>query len=307
MLPVGELAALATAVSWTGSSLFFGYASRRVGGAPVNLFRICAAVPVLVVLHAILAGTVWPGELSERRVLLLAASGIVGLVLGDLGYFHALAILGPRISSVLMATWPSMALLLGWITAGEVPAGREVLGIAMTTLGVALVLLRAREGSAWSGVLTPRRRLLGILGALCGALGQAAGVALARPALQAGPDLPAGALPIAATLVRMTAAAVTVLLLALAQRRLSQFALVVRGGALRHTLLGTLFGPIVGIWLSMVAVQQAQRTGTAAALMALSPLFMMPVARFAYGAHIGWFGFSGTLLTVAGAVVLVAG
>ncbi len=52
MQNLGEAAAIATALCWTGSSLFFGYAGRRVGSLAVNQFRILVAVPVLL-----LAGT----------------------------------------------------------------------------------------------------------------------------------------------------------------------------------------------------------------------------------------------------------
>jgi drug/metabolite transporter (DMT)-like permease len=305
MQNLGEAAAIGTALCWTGSSLFFGLAGRRVGSLPVNQFRILVAVPVLLGLQVAVAGELWPVHLPMDRFALLCASGLVGLVFGDLGYFHALAVIGPRISSVLMATWPAMAMTLAWATAGERPAGAEVAGLLLTTAGVVLVLLRAREGSAWNATLTVRQRALAVGGALLGACGQALGVALSRPAMRPGPDLPDGVEPVTATFVRLLAAGLGIMLLGLLQGRPGAFLQVVRGGALRATLLGTLFGPVVGIWLSMVAILHASSAGTAAALMATTPLFMMPVARFAYGARVGWLGLVGTLLVVGGAALLL--
>ncbi len=306
MLHLGEYAAIGTAMCWTGSSLFFGLASRRIGGLPVNQFRILLAVPLLALLHLLAAGAVWPA-LPTDRLLQLGASGIVGLVLGDMGYFYALAVIGPRIGSVLMATWPAMALLLAWATLGETPVSVELLGMLITGLGVMLVLLRGREGSAWNADLTPLRRTLAILGALLGALGMAGGFALARPAMQPGPDLPDGVSGIAATQVRMTAACLGIFLVALLRRQGAAFLAVPRDRlALRHTLIGMLFGPLLGVWLCMIAVRHAESTGTAAALMATTPIWMMPVSRLVYGARIGWVGLLGTLVTVAGAVLLLA-
>ena len=68
---------------------------------------------------------------------------------------------------------------------------------------------------------------------------------------------------------------------------------------------GTAFGPVGGVWLSMVALAHAP-VGLAATLMGLTPLFMMPVARWSYGARIGWLGALGTLLAIAGVAWLLA-
>jgi drug/metabolite transporter (DMT)-like permease len=38
--------------------------------------------------------------------------------------------------------------------------------------------------------------------------------------------------------------------------------------------------------------------------MATTPIFMMPIAALLYGARIGWLGGIGTVLAVAGAVLL---
>lgn len=303
---LGELAAVGTALCWTGSSLFFGLASRRVGGLGVNQLRILAAVPALLLLHLLVQGSLWPADLPADRFRALCLSGIVGLVLGDIGFFYALAVIGPRISSVLMATWPSMALLLAWLLAGEAPAGQELGGVLLTMAGVVLVLLRAREGSAWNAHLTPRRRALAVLGALAGALGQAGAVVLARPAMAVGADLPDGVAPLSATLVRMTAACVGIFAVGLLRGRALAFRGVLADGrASAAAAAGTVFGPIVGVWLSMTAVRFAHGTGAAAALMATTPIWMMPVAWLVYRARIGWLGAVGTVLTVGGAGLLL--
>ncbi|MBK8096408.1 MAG: hypothetical protein IPK26_04830 [Planctomycetes bacterium] len=80
----GELAALCTALCWSGSSLLFALATRRVGGLAVNQFRLLLAVPFLLGLHVLLLGRVWP-ELPGDRLWLLSASGLAGLVVGDIG------------------------------------------------------------------------------------------------------------------------------------------------------------------------------------------------------------------------------
>jgi drug/metabolite transporter (DMT)-like permease len=304
---VGELCALATALCWTGSSLSFAVASRRAGGLPTNQFRLLAALPVLLALVLLSTGSAWPGDAPTDRIALLAASGLIGLVLGDLGFFHALATIGPRLGSVVMAAWPAIAVVAA-LPLGETADAAMLAGIALSMAGVVLVLLRSREGSAWRPGLSRTQWWTGLAGALLGAIGQALGVVLAKRGMAPVADGGAGVDPLPATLVRMTAAALGLQLVAFADRRPLALAAVVRDRrALAGALLGTAFGPVLGVWLSMVAVRHAAQTGVAAALMATTPIFMMPVARIAYGARIGWLGMAGTVLVVAGAAQLVLG
>jgi drug/metabolite transporter (DMT)-like permease len=300
----GELAALATAICWTGSSLFFALATRRAGGIPTNQFRLLAAVPCLLVLHQVLLGTLWPG-LSGERLGLLVASGLAGLVIGDIGYFYALGAIGPRLGSVLMATWPAMATAITWAFLGDRPSLAMAAGIVVTMGGVVLVLLRGRDGVAWNADLAPGKRNLAMAGALLGALGQAVGSVLVGAAAAPGADAPAGVPGLSCALVRMVAAAVGITLVALLQGQgFAWRAVVVDRRALGAALGGMVFGPVLGVWLSMVALAHA-RIGIAATLMATTPVFMMPVARFVYGARIGFLGAVGTVLAVLGVGLLM--
>lgn len=300
----GEIFALATALCWAGSSMSFAYASRAVGGLPVNHFRLFVAVPVLALLAWLLTGQWWPSHVAEDRVLLLVMSGLVGLVLGDIGFFHALAVLGPRVSSVVMSCWPALTVVIE-MARGHVPTAWVVLGILTTVLGVAIVLLRSREGTSWNPGMTRRQWATGFAGAVIGALGQAGGVVLARAAMANGPDLPDGLSPLQATVVRMAAAAVGMQCVAAVHRRPLALARVCRDRrVVGAALLGALFGPIVGVWLSMAATHHAHDVGVAASLMATTPIFLMPISIWLYGARIGWLGGIGTVLAVAGAVLL---
>jgi drug/metabolite transporter (DMT)-like permease len=307
-MDAAELAAVAAALCWTFSSLTFGLASREVGAVAVNQFRLFAAVPIMLALHVATFGCLWPQGLEGWRTQWLVLSGLAGLAIGDLGYFYALALVGPRLSSVVQATWPAMAMLMAWGMTGEEPGIRGAVGLALTTFGVVAVVARARDGSSWRPDVTPRMRLLGVLGALVAALGQAGGMAMSRVAMQEGPDLPEGLPPLSATVVRLLAGTLGVVVISLLQRQAGSFRVLLRGGPpMRNTLVGTLFGPVVGIFLSMYATRHASHAGVAAALMSLTPLFLLPVSWIAYRARVTPMAVVGTLLATAGAIVLVSG
>ncbi|MFN3240215.1 MAG: DMT family transporter [Planctomycetota bacterium] len=299
---LGEIAALSTALCWLGSSLAFAVAGREAGAQPLNQFRLYAALPMLCLLGFAMTGAVWPGDASWSRVSLLALSGVVGLVVGDYGYFHSLATIGPRLASVIMALWPACTVGIDALR-GEAPSPEQGLGVLLTVVGVTLVLARSRGGS-WRPDLSRRQWTIGVLGALVGALGQAAGFVMARAAMAPAADLPTGVDPLLATIVRMGAATVGMQLVVVLQRR--PFAMrkiwQVRK-ALGAALVGTLCGPVVGVWMSMVAGANARDAGVAAALMGTTPVFMLPVTVWLYRARVGPLGVIGTLLAVAGVAV----
>jgi drug/metabolite transporter (DMT)-like permease len=302
---LGEIAALATALCWTGSSMAFAIASRAAGPLPANQFRLLVAVPVLLLLAWLCTGQPWPAGIATDRLVLLVLSGLSGLVLGDIGLFHALATIGPRLSSVVMSSWPAFAVAIGAAT-GEAFGAGMLGGTALLMAGVLLVLLRSREGSTWNTALTPAQLAVGVAGALLGALGQAGGVVMSRLAMAAGADLPGGMDALQATVVRMvTALAGLSLIAALRGRPLAGAEVLRNHKALPAALVGAACGPIAGVWLSMVAAHRAASVGVAAALMATTPIFMMPVAAAVYGARVGWLGVLGTLLAVAGAIVVL--
>ena len=293
---------------WTGSSLYFGLASRAAGAVGVNQFRLFAAVPLMLLLHAVTVGGLWPSDVPVQRTTLLVLSGVFGLAIGDLGYFYALASIGPRLSSVVQASWPGLALMLAWATAAEVPDLREACGLVLTMTGVVVVVWRGRDGSSWRPDLTARQRAFGIAGAGVAALGQAVGMILSRAVMQPGPDLASGIDPLSATVVRLVAGTLAVVVISLCQRQAAAVVVVLRQpAARRHAMLGTMFGPIAGIWLSMIATRHAERAGTAAALMSLTPLFLLPVSFFASRARVTGMAVVGTAVATVGTVLLVTG
>lgn len=300
---LGEICALLTALCWTGSSSAFAVASRAVGPRPANQFRLYAALPCLLLLAWALTGSCWPIGLGDERLWYLVASGVAGLVLGDIGFFYALAKIGPRLSSVVFAAWPGMTVGIE-AACGRAPTALVLVGIALTMFGVGLVLLRNRDGASWNPSLQRHQWWLGLGGALLGALGQAGGFLLAGHGMAAGPDLPGGVDPLHATVVRMaTGVAGLQVYLLLLRQPFALRAVLASPLAIRAALLGALCGPVGGVWLSMVSRVHAENAGVASALMATTPIFMMPVAWRLYGARVGWLGTVGTLLAVGGVVL----
>jgi drug/metabolite transporter (DMT)-like permease len=91
--------------------------------------------------------------------------------------------------------------------------------------------------------------------------------------------------------------------LLLGQVRPTFAALRRRPEAMKYILGGAFFGPFLGVTLSLVAVQRTQ-VGIASTLLALPPIFLLPISHFVFKERIGWSAIAGTLVAVAGVAIL---
>lgn len=295
-MPAGELAALGTATSWTCSSLAFEGAARRIGSLSLNFLRVCLALAWLTVVALIAGGSAVPDAGREQWGYLLA-SGVVGLVLGDLCTFRAYLELGAQRTMVFACATPIFTAAIAWIALGETISWRQAGGMAVIIGGV---LLAIRDRIPHQAHLPAAHPLRGTLLALGGALGQAGGLLLSKRGLGTTSTI-AGA--VAATQIRMLAgiAGFTLVMTATGWWPRVRSALADRR-ALTLTAIGALFGPGIGISLSLYAVTHAA-AGVASALMSLSPILVIPIV-IARGDRVGATGIAGALLAVGGAIAL---
>lgn len=114
---MGESAAILTSCLWTGSSLLFTSAGRKIGAFSVNVYRTTMAIALLVCAHAVFLSAVLPVA-SGAQWLWMGLSGIVGLGIGDLGLFAAYVTIGPKRTVLVQASSPIFAsMALSWRSA----------------------------------------------------------------------------------------------------------------------------------------------------------------------------------------------
>ncbi|MEW5764101.1 MAG: DMT family transporter [Acidobacteriota bacterium] len=294
---IGEAAALATALLWAFTAVFFTLAGQRAGAMAVNRTRLLMAVVLLGATHVLQTGALLPFDAPVAAWVWLGLSGLVGLSLGDSFLFRALLDLGPRRAMLVMAAWPIFSSLLALLLLGERLLLREAAGILLTVAGIAWVIL---EGKRPEDGPDGSRLGVGVAFALGGALCQALGVVLAKEGLRSG--MPA----LSGTLIRMVVAAaglwtVTPLL----KSRGSVSDIFRDGRAMALTAAGAVTGPFLGVWLSLVAVAHA-KVGVASALMALVPILILPIVRVVFHERISLRAVLGTAASIAGVLLLTA-
>ncbi len=290
----GEIAALATSFFWAMGPLMFALAGRELGSVNVNRLRLLAATLMLLALHWALTGHFLPVGANSSNYIWLTLSGLVGLVIGDSFLFQALIMLGARVTMLIFSLAPIMASVLAWFIYGETLEPLQIAGIVITLGGVSWVV---SERSPNGGARAIQSK--GLLIALAGAAGQAGGLLLARKGLDG--DLPS----ISGHLIRLASAAVIIWIFALARgSALASF----RAARLKpkgsvYTLVGSVLGPLIGVWLSLVAIRYTS-LGVASTLMALPPLFLLPVDRWVFGIRVPPRAVWGTLLALVGVAML---
>ena len=297
MSTYGEMAALLTAVCWAFNSVVFTRAGKRVGSVTVNYMRLWTAFPALLLIHWLLFGTPFPFAIEPRRFLYLGFSGLIGLVIGDTMLFEAFLLIGPRLAMLLALLTPVFSALLAWVFLGEELLVLEIVSMLVTIGGIAWVVA---EKTAPVDVLTsgqPRKYRLGILLAVGGAAGQAAGLLFSRLGLADGYSA------ISAAHVRVSVAAFILLVIGLLQGKVHTHLTKMKDKkALLEITAGSLTGPVLGIVLSLVAIAHTH-IGVASTLMSLTPVLLLPVSYLLFKEKITPRAIIGTMIAMLGVIL----
>ena len=304
---LGEIISLVVAVLWTATALFSDEASRRIGSLSANVVRLSLASVFLGLLLWVTLGRPWPVFADGKTWLWLALSALVGYVFGDWCLFNCYLSIGARFGQLFMTLAPPIAAIAGWMLLGERLRPTIWLAMAVTLGGIALSILGRESGERRLTFTLP---LKGILLGLGAGLGQGFGLVLSKIGLQhysaALPvDVPSsiGAmLPFASTMVRALVGAAGFLLLMVIRREVPLLRAAVHDRKGMSYALGmTLSGPVLGVSLSLMAVQYTD-AGIASTLMALTPILILLPSALLYRQRIRpkeWIGAWVSILGVA--------
>ena len=276
---LGEIISLIVAVSWTFSAWFADKASRRIGSMETNVIRLVLATVFLSLLLWVTVGRPYPVHADGKAWLWLGLSALVGYVFGDYCLFNSYLVIGPRLGQLMMTIAPPMAAVAGWIMLGESMSWKSILAMVVTLCGIGMSILSRGEKHQIKLDIPFKGILLGI-GA---GTGQGVGLVLSKIGMEHyGAAVPAGAagvmeamLPFASTLIRAIVGAIGFIILLSLSKGLGSLKTAVKDPkGMKYATLLTIFGPALGVSLSLMAVRYAN-AGIASTLMALTPVLII--------------------------------
>ena len=276
---LGEIISLGVAVSWTITAWFAAKASQRVGAMVTNVLRLVLAAVFLGILLWVTIGHPYPVYADKNTWLWLGLSALVGYVFGDYCLFNCYLYIGPRFGQLLMTLAPPMAAVAGWIMLGETLGWKAILAMGVTLLGIAISIL-SRDGGHHFKLDLP---LKGVLLGIWAGIGQGVGLVLSKIGMQyyeaaipaGAPSMMEGMLPFASTMMRAIVGGIGFFAILLLQKDFGKLKSAVKDPvAMRYASIITLFGPVLGVSLSLMAVRYAN-AGIASTLMALTPVIII--------------------------------
>jgi len=127
---LGELLALLTAVMWAVAVIFFKKSGETVHPFALNLFKSVLGGVLILATIWLMYGIELP-QMPRRDLLLLLASGALGIGIADTLFFKMLNRLGAALTSIVDCLYSPMVILAAMIWLGETLSVIQVVGVAL--------------------------------------------------------------------------------------------------------------------------------------------------------------------------------
>lgn len=292
----GEIYALLAAVCWTVTAMSFESAGKKVGSLSVNILRLVIALAFFSAYGALIRGYALPLDAGWFAWKWLGLSALVGFCIGDLCLFRAFVLIGSRISMLVMSAVPPITALIGIVILGETLTPLAWMGMALTVSGISLAVLN-RDPKRRKHPNHAPRPVKGLIYALGGAAGQALGLVLSKFGMG---DYDA----VAATHIRVIVGTIGFCIIFSATRRWPYVVQAIKHRrAMGGILLGSFFGPFLGVSFSLLAVKYTD-AGIASTIMAIVPVLIIPPAILVFKERVTFLEILGACAAVTGVALL---
>jgi len=300
------LAALVTTLLFATSAVCGYRTAKQIGGMEANFWRITLAT-LFLALWAFTFGSQFAGAPGWFML-----SGLFGIGLGDSAYFQALPRLGSRRTVLLTQCLTApLAVLAEWLWLGARLHWAQAVCVGVILVGVAIALAPDDHLK-----ISRRDWRIGIFASVLGALGGALGAVVIRRGYaamaEAGQSVDAGTTGYQRVLGGILVPALA--LLVFKWRSAHAHGALLEANTWRVSrekwrrlwpwvLANALAGQTLGVTCMQWALKTTQ-AGIVAAIIATSPIVLLPMTRLVEGEKIGLHSLVGALIAVGGVIGL---
>ncbi|RKZ30996.1 hypothetical protein DRQ36_03525 [bacterium] len=180
---IGEIFALATALTWAMAVILFKKSGEKVHPIALNGFKNSLAFVLILMTMSVMRETVIM-RVSARDYFLLILSGAIGIGISDTLFFKSLNLLGAARSSIVGCLYSPSIITLSILFLGERFTFLQIFGTSSIILAIATASSERNPGD-----ISRRDLLLGIFLNVLSTLGFAIGIVMIKPILNNSPVL----------------------------------------------------------------------------------------------------------------------
>lgn len=302
----GELIAILTTLCWSLGIFPFTEAAKRIGAGPLNQYRLLLAwiiISVILFFFNDLNIIQLFATPQPYHYIFLGLSGIIGFSIGDYCSFTSFKLLGPKLGSLYTTFAPGAALIIGYVALNETINFIGIIGI-LTTIGGVIWLTFSKKDAYEASKIGYKRDRKGIIYGIIGALCQGTGLVLSKY----GMDYYSEKLPtIHAVWIRLLFAFIAAFVVSILLGKLKSNSKPIftnEKNNLPFLFLGTILGPVMGVTLSLMAIQQLE-VAVAQTIFALLPLFVLPISLIVYKEKITLQSVFACFIALTGVLLLI--
>lgn len=293
---IGEIAALLAAFSFSLTSVCYTLAGRRINATVSMAASLPMSWLVLLALHQLALGEVFPFSASLERWLLLGASGILAFVISAYFILNAYQSIGPRLTMLIASFAPVLGAILAFVFIGQTLPANSALGIALVILGIVWVVAERSPAQAVSDNAHLRR---GVVFAVLGTLAQGSAFVFSSEGVADGFS------PFSGILMRTTAGMAAIWLFIAGQANIRQTLTAFHND--RRTFLqifaAAILGPVIAGSFLLLSFQHIP-VGVATTLSHTTAIMLIPIGYVVFKERISLRAVLGTALAIIGIAIL---
>lgn len=306
LLPMlGLIAATTASLFWACSVVMHRRVGRVLPPVRLNTIKVIYASTVLgavVAVQKYLYG-IEPWTMPNGMLALMAISGVIGIAIGDTLFYAGLNRMGARRVLMVYTVNPVITLLAAWALLDEPLSPLQLVGIGVTCGGVAWVIAERNHHKSDGHV-----DLAGVLYGVGAATCQSIGYLISHDLLK---NEEFEMTPVASAMLRLLACIPVLVAFLWLDRKLkdpggqahNHPAAPTRRQTITLFLVAVTLGTVGGIWLMQVSAKYAEKSGVAATLLSITPLFVLPITAF-LGEHVSKRAVIGAFIAIAGVAML---